>query len=379
VRLRRRTTAPPPGGYYFQRDHKRAASLVLLVGLMTIIFSFVGKPESVHWFMMLASPQTQGPIDSRLPGQNRAADGQAVLIAQADTTGPAKDLPTSPDAPKPRLPGVTDELLAPIRDDGMFSSSEVEPYYKLLKLLSETEPAELAKYAEADVPFSQLYGQPKSYRGQVVRQRAIIRAVFADLDLAPNNPSGLKKYHTLWVSPIDRAKREVYFVRCLELPADLPRGEAPKDKPFGEVEFTGIYYKRLAYQARDDVRTAPLVLCKNVTWRTIEPVVNEAAVIATQDHTSGWVFAVSVALLAVVAVLWIMTRKPAPDPTTARLMALAGARQRSRHTGLDELRNLEVSPEVLAALNPNAPATPASGDNSPGNSDDSGQRLKESP
>ncbi|MBL8829074.1 MAG: hypothetical protein JNM18_18980 [Planctomycetaceae bacterium] len=349
MRLRHRTTSPPPGGYFFQRDHKRAASLVLLLGLMTILFGFVGKPESAQWFMMLVAPQNQGPIDSRLPKQAGAVDGQAVLVAQADDQ-PAAAAPVADDSgPKPRLPGITDELLAPIRDDGVFSSSEVEPYYQLFKLVRDTAPAELAKHAESDVPYSQLFAQPKSYRGRVVHQRGIIRAVFADLKLGPN-PAGLEKYHTLWISPIDRAKREIYFVRCLELPDDLPRGEAPKNEPFGEVEFTGVYYKRLAYQARDDVRSTPLVLAKNVTWRKIEPVVADAVVVAQQDHTAGWITAVGIALAVMVVALWYITRKPAPDPVMARQMAFSTGRRLANRKPLDDLRDLEVSPDVLAAL-----------------------------
>lgn len=326
-----------------------------MLGLATIAFQYVTKPEGMAWFRLLTDPNEGRVVDSRLPGgePGRSPDGGAVLVGQNDNRTTTEAPAAKPESlfPKPRLEQATDELLAPIRDDGLFSSSEHQSYFTLLDLMNTLDPQELEQLAEVDVPFSQLYGQPQTYRGRIVKLRGLLRAAYADLRVAPN-PHGIEKSHTLWVSPIDQPKRQVYQIHCLQLPDDLPRGETKSGEQPGEIEFVGLYYKRLAYRAKDDIRTTPLILAKTVRWSAPKPVSAAVVEVPAEEQAQGWAIAIGVGVCAAGGVLWLMTRKPTPDPKLAKLMAFSTHRLSERSKPLDDLRNMEVAPEVLAALHP---------------------------
>lgn len=346
LNMRPRPRRLPTREFASTRDHRKLATVVLLLGLMMIVFQFVGKPESWHWFTHMTSPPGQPPLDTRIQGQAlRPVEPGDVVVVPSIVEKAAAEPATSQ---RKLIPGVTEKLLSTIRDDAPFSSGEHEPFFQILNLVNVGNPAELDSLAEADIPFSQLYNQPAAYRGRVLRLKGLLQAAFADVGVA-SNEFGIEKYHELWVRPADRPKHEVYAVYCLDLPSHVPRGRTPKGIEPGLVEFTGVYFKRWAYPATDGIRNTPLILAKTIDWKPAPPVIAPGQVPVSDDYLESIGIAVGIALVVAAGVVWYATRKPTPDPTFARLTALSSGR-RASHQPLDGLRERVVSAEAAAAL-----------------------------
>ena len=343
----------PTRNYMRQGEQRKLLALVLLLGFAVISFQHIGNPGSFAWFNYLTNANPpQPPVNTRLHEASVPSMRLGeVIVAQAkdQEPGPAPLAPHQPVEPQ-RLAGVTDADLKPIRDDAPFSASEHDPFFKMLDLLNTSDPVELSKIAQRDIPFSQLYNQPEVYRGEVMRLRGVLRAAHPDLNAAPNQ-AGIKHYHQLWVSPIDKQKSEVFAIYSLDLPNEIPRGEGAAKATPGEIEVVGVYFKRWAYRAREgegNLHSTPLLLAKTVTWRAFPPV--EAAKAPERDFTRELSMAVVGALILVGGVLWYIGQRPKVTPHTARLMAFSTGKTSGRGR-LEDLRNLEVRSDVLDALN----------------------------
>ncbi|HEV3004097.1 MAG TPA: hypothetical protein VGX78_06520, partial [Pirellulales bacterium] len=76
---------------------------------------------------------------------------------------------------------------------------------------------------------------------------------------APRNAYGVEHYYRAVIKPLDRSERLIAYF--LELDDGFPLGEQVREP----VEFTGFFFKRLAYDASDGVRIAPLILARSLT------------------------------------------------------------------------------------------------------------------
>ena len=369
-RLARSQPAPRSGVRNFmqQGEQRKLLALVLLLGLAFFSISAVGQQRSWAWFTYLTDPNVEKPVNTRLdekPLPNVLGAGDVVLLAQNDTQNlnlpatveqPAKPGEVPLEAGIQRLfPGVTAELLAPIRHDAPFSPSEHKALTTLLDILNQTPEQDLASFARQSVPYVQLYSQPEVYCGELVHVKGLLRSAYSDLKLAKNDV-GISTYSQLWISPSDRSKHEVFSAYVLDLPADFPRGETAKGAAPGEVELTGFYFKRWAYRAKDgNLRSTPLLLAKTATWRPApppeEPEQMKPEVVA-QDMT----IAVVTSLAICGFMVWYVMRRRTPSLREQQLMSLASRRQSGRAV-LDDLRGREVSPEVLSALGKSAPSS----------------------
>lgn len=156
---------------------------------------------------------------------------------------------------------LLDQLqLKAIKDDTVWRGSEREIWFRLLERVQRGE--EIGEASRST--YSQLFKQPKDYRGQWVTIRGAARQAYRVK--APENWLGIAHYYVFVVQPEDGANSPI-IVYSLEAPPDLPPIK-DKDVDRGttalrdEVEFTGIFFKRWAYLGQDGTYVAPLILAK---------------------------------------------------------------------------------------------------------------------
>lgn len=196
--------------------------------------------------------------------------------------------------------------LQEVEDDTVPLPAEQFAWFRLLADLHVASPAEVEAASVGQVSFLQLFRQPDAYRGQVVSIRGTARRAYRVS--APSNAFGITHYFVFWVQP-GGEQLAPYIVYSLELPAGFPA--VPEKGALGDtsltepVEFTGYFFKRQAYRARDGVRTSPVLLAKVPGWSPPER--NE---IASLPSFSFLAIAISVAggLAAVLA--WLAYRGP---------------------------------------------------------------------
>jgi hypothetical protein len=210
-------------------------------------------------------------------------------------------------------PGDADEYGAPvdalarIRDDTVFRGAEEEAWFQIWMTLRSTELRSLAQAPARRVSFTELFGQPRSYRGRLVRFRGTLHRL--EKLTAPANEYDIKDYWQGWLEPEGGPVSPivVYFLR---LPQGMPHG-----MKIGEpVDVVGYFFKRWAYAATDAVRIAPLVLCLEPIWKP-RPAASPAG------NSIGTVALVTMAAVVVLTMLGIraanrgLGRVQAPPPT----------------------------------------------------------------
>lgn len=196
-----------------------------------------------------------------------------------------------------RLQQRFDQLaMEAVRDDTIHRPAEIDAWFRLMEILQQTPAEELTAASKGRVGFQQLYKQSDTYRGELVTVRGTV--VFAYHVLAPENIPGVDGYYIFWLIPTGGPESPI-VIYALECPDDFPI--VPGGTPFDEanmqepVELTGYYFKRWAYSAADDIRVAPLLLAKSITWN---PVLPEEAIVLPQL----WMAILATAMVALLAV-----------------------------------------------------------------------------
>lgn len=323
-------------------DQWRLMMLVATTAIVMLMMAEARKPQI--WRMLgfrgpaagnaaagqgaAAKPGGKAPeIDTRLKPKERVALQPGEFIAEA------RDKHAPPQG-KQFFPGVNADFLAEVRDDTVVSrSAETDAFYHLLEILQNTDEPALEQASVGTVTFTQLFTQPKEFRGEVVTVEGTLRR---NQSLrARKNEYGIEGYASLVVEPSDRA--EPLLIYCLDPPADLPIGE----KLHQPIKATGFFYKRQAGMSGDGIRTWPLVLVKTVQMVAPPP----AAAPAQPDPISP-TLAVVVSIVFALAVVWFALGRTqrgtkfripsAGDPEARRVLA--------RH-GLSALKNEPVEPD----------------------------------
>jgi len=280
--------------------------LLLLLGIVVILIDRARQPDAWQWLdRLVARPgagggnAADGPIDTRLT-PTQPDDGALVVVPP--------DPKPEPPSPKPEaglLAGVNSGYLDAVRDDMQWRAQEQDAWYHLLAILEKTDASTLEKASVGRVTFAQLFNQSAAYRGKVVNLKGVVRR--AHLLKEKKNAYGIESFHELWLQPADNRNFPI-VVHALRLPEGFPTGM----KVEADVELTGFYLKRWAYEAGDTLRTAPVVLCQTVRWikrpdARPEPVRGWPAVIA--------IVAAVVASGAIAGFLYARTRRrPLPEP-----------------------------------------------------------------
>ncbi|HUY33083.1 MAG TPA: hypothetical protein VMV69_09900 [Pirellulales bacterium] len=304
----RRKGRPTPN-YLGRREQFKLLMLVLTAGLVVFLMTKARDPIWLPWMLQLLAPPRAGgggdapgaaanhpgkraegaPIDTKLKRVPRAELAPDEFIARDE---PVRELPPG----KLFFSGVRADFLAQVDDDTPFRASEANAYYHLLKVLAEHGPKEIERSSRGPVTFTQLFTQPKVYRGELVTFRGEVRS--AVVRRPPPNAYGITTYYKTCIKPDDRA--EVVLAYFLELGDDFPLGEQVRVP----VEFTGFFYKRIPYEAGDGIRTAPLLLARNVTRRLTAVVEGRPA--AQPFDPTGLIGALIGAALFSLAVVWFV-------------------------------------------------------------------------
>ena len=168
-----------------------------------------------------------------------------------------------------QLQSILDALdLKAVRDNTLLRSVEKDSWFRIFESLSMVDPAALRTKSLGHVNFLQLFRQPGQYRGSLVTIRGTARLAYHVQ--APKNMYGIGGYYIFWLKPAAGPNSPV-VVYSLETPPGFP---AIKDKDLDretteldeDVEFTGYFYKRYVYRAREGTNTAPLILARVPDW-----------------------------------------------------------------------------------------------------------------
>lgn len=172
-----------------------------------------------------------------------------VIAADSDVSGD-----------EPGTLGASANALAQVRDDTVFRGAEQDAWFQIWMTLRSTDSRSLLRSTARRVSFVELFGQPRSHRGRLVRFRGTLHRL--EKMTAPANDYDIGDYWQGWLEPEGGPVSPivVYFLR---LPDGMPHG-----MKIGEpVEVVGYFFKRWAYAAADAVRIAPLVLALEPIWK----------------------------------------------------------------------------------------------------------------
>lgn len=160
----------------------------------------------------------------------------------------------------PDLLGASPIALEKVRDDTVFREDDREAWFQIWMTLRSSDPASLMKSAAQPTSFSELYGQPRSFRGRLVRIRGTLHRL--ERVTAPANDYNIEGYWQGWLEPAGGPPSPI-VVYFLQLPAGMPEGLSIDER----VDLVGYFFKRWAYAAKDTVRTAPLVMALEPVWK----------------------------------------------------------------------------------------------------------------
>jgi len=204
------------------------------------------------WFGRTPAP-TPPQVDTRMTAiRGEAPDADSVMI-EMDREGEATP-------PAGRGLAASAEALAKVRDDTVFRSADEDAWFQILTTLRSAEAGPPLRSAAQAVSFAELFGQPKSFRGRLIRLRGTLRRL--ERLAAQTNPYGFTEYWQGWLEPEDGPPSPI-VVYFLQVPSGMPEGPSIREP----VEVVGYFFKRWAYAATDTVRLAPLVLALEPSWR----------------------------------------------------------------------------------------------------------------
>ena len=158
--------------------------------------------------------------------------------------------------------------LKAVEDNTPWRSSEREIWFRLLGKLQQRTPEELQRGSAGTVGYAQLYKQSDSYRGKLVTIRGAAHDVY--WVEAPANAYGIKNYWVYWLSPAGGPNSPI-LVYALNKPEGFPSVDIAdsgrsKMPTIEDVEFTGFFFKRYAYEAQGGIYTAPMLLAREPVW-----------------------------------------------------------------------------------------------------------------
>lgn len=242
---------PQPRNYLAPGERRRIFWMLMPPAL--VAFLALGWIEQT-WFPR-RGPPVEKQVDTRLQAvRGEPPAGDAVLIeAEPEPFTPvAEGLSASADA------------LAKVRDDAFFRRDEEPAWIQTWLTLRSADP-QAVRAAAKPVSFTELFGQPLSFRGRPVRFKGTLRRL--EQLRPPANDHDLEHYWQGWLEPAVGPPSPI-VVQFLRLPPGMPVG-LKIDEP---VDIAGYFFKRYAYKATDTIRRAPLVMAIEPLWTPRPPV-----------------------------------------------------------------------------------------------------------
>jgi hypothetical protein len=238
-----------PRNFLSRRENRRIFWLFMPPAMLVMLA--LGWVER-QWFGRPVAPSPP-QVDTRVAAiRGEAPDAESVMI-EMDREQPAT-------LPEGRGLAASAEALAKVRDDTVFRAADEDAWFQILTTLRSAESGPPPRSAAQAVSFAELFGQPTSFRGRLVRFRGTLRRL--EKLAAPPNPYGFADYWQGWLEP-EGGPPSPIAVYFLQVPPGIPEGPSIREP----VEVVGYFFKRWAYAATDAVRLAPLVLALEPAWR----------------------------------------------------------------------------------------------------------------
>lgn len=243
---------PPPPRNYLAGDERRRLFWRFMPPAV-LLFLALGWIER-RWLgpvVVPAAPQ----VDTRLKDAHLERTVHDAVVIEAEP---------APFVAAPQDVGASASSLARVRDDTVFRSDDEDAWFQIWMTLRSGDAASLRRAAAPQVSFIELFSQPRSFRGRLVRFAGTVHRL--QRVEAPANDYDIGGYWQAWVEPADGPASPivVYFLR---LPEGMPSGMRVREP----VEVVGYFFKRWAYEAQDTIRTAPLVMALEPEWRPLKP------------------------------------------------------------------------------------------------------------
>ena len=291
-----------PRNFLARRQQWRLLILVMLLGLIVMAAVKARDPDNYRWFLALGGTGSGQSVED--PGEAPVpVDTRVHLVPQAGVIPGTFVSPgvtvDSEETSSRYFPGVKPSYLSSIRDNSPFGSDERDAWFHLFELLGKTDPAELREASTGRVTFIQLFRQPNEYRGELVTIRGTVVQVHRLP--APDNDHDIDGYYQTWIRPADNRHYPI-VAYLLELPDRFPTGTEIS----AEVEITGFFFKRWAYQAQDTLRSAPVVLARSIEWKE-----RPAPVLEEEIGSTSIVLAIVGPALFAVLLAWLAYRRTA--------------------------------------------------------------------
>ena len=311
-----------PPRNYLARDEQRRIFWRFMPPAVALIL--IASWVEQTWFREPAPPPPP-QVDTRLA--DRLADPgvpDAVLIEQEPEPFVAEE---------GEALAATPAALSRVRDDTVFREADRDAWFQILKTLRDKGPP--PPTALRHVSFTELFGQPQSFRGRPVAVAGTLRRL--ERVAAPINDYGIDGYWQSWLEP-EGGPASPVVVYFLAIPEGMPTGLAIAE----QVDVAGYFFKRWAYAAKDTVRLAPLVLAATPHWSPRPPA--RPAIDFVGALTTGTIAAV---LLVTLLGIWLASRGPPPKAAAAADLeqALAGEEIMSTEEALQRLADDEISRE----------------------------------
>jgi hypothetical protein len=291
-----------------------------------VLFLALGWIERT-WLRPPAPPPVP-QVDTRLPGATieRTVDDAVVIEAEPE-----------PFVAEADEVGASASALAEVRDDTVFRSGDEEAWFQIWMTLRSGDAEALRRSNARSVSFIELFGQPRSFRGRLVRFKGTVHRL--QKVAAPPNDYDITGYWQAWVEP-DGGPASPIVVYFLRLPEGMPEGMRIREP----VEVVGYFFKRWAYEAKDAIRRAPLVMALEPVWTPLPPpppggtAVGAYALVAMAGLVAATLFAIRLAGRGA-----LHKHTAEPDNLTA---ALAGVETVSPSEALARLAAAEQAAEA---------------------------------
>jgi hypothetical protein len=326
---------PPHGraaarNYLARSEHRRIFWLFMPPAIVAMLL--LGWLERT-WFASAPAP-VRPQVDTKVVDASTDPAVADAVVIEAEPDPPPSDADTL---------GAAADALARVRDDTVFRGVEEEAWFQIWMTLRSADMRSLVQSPARRVGFTELFGQPRSYRGRLVRFRGTLHRL--EKLSAPANQYDIKDYWQGWLEPEGGPVSPivVYFLR---LPPGMPHGMKINEP----VDVVGYFFKRWAYAATDTVRIAPLVLAREPIWKprpAVAPSGNSIGTIALVTITA-------VVLLTMVGI-GVAGRGPGrkqPPPPTDLSTTLSDVELFSPDEALQRLADADRLPDRSPAKEP---------------------------
>jgi hypothetical protein len=245
--------SPNPRNFLAAAEHRKLfwrimPPAILAVVILELLTRSDGPP----------APPREPQVDTRIEavaGPPPAED--AVVIIPPDEDWDAAD---------ESLLSASPAALSKVRDATFFRQADEDAWLESMLTLEGYDGRRLEP--PRNVGFTEVFGQPKSFRGRAVRMKGTLRGL--EKLRAPANDYGIDDYFQGWLEPAGGPASPV-IVHFREVPEGMPLGLEISEP----VVVSGCFLKTMAYRARDAVRVAPLLLSRAPVRPAVAPAASE--------------------------------------------------------------------------------------------------------